>query len=218
MDIDLAKQRSRTIATISKYYARYHYSDKTEQLIISSSLLNIIWNTWCLFWKNYWICHIRGGIYFDKQKVIGIHSQLGYNQACAYASSLRGNRPNQNYTIGDSIPHYKEPTWGDYKIIENIATNISSRYPMLSIRMHYILGILPVYKDELNDFQTIRNSFIHLNHGSIKSLENLRPFYIFPENENILNILNVSRIGDTQPCFPSLTDNMIGFLKNLREA
>ena len=70
MAIDLAQQRSRTISIISKYTSYYKYSNKDEQIIISSSLLNIIWNNWCKFWRNYWIANIGGGIYFDKLLVV----------------------------------------------------------------------------------------------------------------------------------------------------
>lgn len=214
--MDLAKQRARTISIISKYYSCYNYSNRTEQIIVSSSLLNIIWNNWCQFWRNYWIFNVQGGIYLDKTKFCGIYPTLTFNQACAYAAHLKTSRPDSRYRFGDAIPHYQEPTWGDYDKIINIATNLLS-FPQITNRMNYIIGLLPTYMDELKDFQTIRNAFIHLNYGAIKNLEGLKASYIFPNNLGILDILNVRRIGNTAPCFRSITNNMLGLLQNLCE-
>lgn len=214
--MDLVKQRTRTITIIAKYYSCYKYSNKTEKIIVSSSLLNIIWNNWCQFWRNYWIFNICGGIYLDKIRYIGIYPSLSPNQACAYAAHLRSCSPIRSYNYGDYIQHYQEPTWGDYDRIVNIATNLSN-HPQLSSRMNYIISILPAYMNELKDFQKIRNSFVHLNYGAIKDLENIKSNYIFSCNSDILDILNARRIGNTSPCFLSMTDNMIGLLKNLYE-
>ena len=116
----------------------------------------------------------------------------------------------------DSIAYHKEPTWGDYDKIINIASNLSSN-TALTIRMHYILALLPSYQDEIKDFQIIRNAFIHLNDGAIKELESLRNLYVFSTHSNVVNILNATRIGNTSPCFKSMTDNMIGVLNNIYE-
>lgn len=81
--------------------------------------------------------------------------------------------------------------------------------------MTYLLGLLPSYKDELIEFQIIRNSFIHLNNNSIKQLEQLRQFYIFQSSSDILDILNAKRIGNSKVCFQSINDNLMGLLRNL---
>lgn len=214
MFIDLARQRVRTISIITKYYSYYNYSNKAEQFIISSSLLNILWNNWCHFWRCYWIFNISGGIYFDKSRFGGIYPSLNSNQACAYAAHLRYSQPVRTYHYGDTIDFYKEPTWGDYDKIINIASNLQTHQQLFS-RMDYILNLLPFYMNELKDFQHIRNAFIHLNYNTIKDLESLKSVYIFPNNCDILNILNVKRIGNATPCFRAIKDSMIGLLINL---
>lgn len=215
--MDLAKQRARTVAIISKYCDAYKYSNRTEQLIISSSLLNLIWNNWNLFWRNYWIFMTLGGVYLDKSKFVGVEPTLSQNQASAYAAHFRSNTPIRGYNIGDSIPSHKEPTWGCYETIVNIATGFLNCHPSLSARLSYLIGLLPLYKDEIKDFQTIRNSFIHLGPDKIKDIENLLPRYIRTPNSVTLDILNFKRIGNSTPCFKSMTENMVGLLNNLYE-
>ena len=213
MAIDLAQQRSRTISIISKYTSYYKYSNKDEQIIISSSLLNIIWNNWCKFWRNYWIANIGGGIYFDKSIIMGIFPNYDTPQLCAYLSHLQ-SIPVKRYTPGSRLNHFSEPTWGDYNKIINIASNLST-ITSLGAQMTYLLGLLPSYKAELIEFQIIRNSFIHLNNNSIKQLEQLRQFYIFQSSSDILDILNAKRIGNSKVCFQSINDNLMGLLRNL---
>ena len=214
--MDIAKLRARTIAVISKYTSYYVYSNPDEQLFVSSGLLNVIWNNWCQFWRNYWIFTIQGGIYLDKTLFAGIYPAMTRIQACAYAAHLKCTPPKRSYNLGETIDFYKEPTWGDYDVIVNIAANLSGM-PALSARMNYLIALLPTYQNELKEFQRIRNAFIHLNEGAVKDLETLRPLYIFGSDNNIVNILNATRVGHTSPCFKAMTDNMLGVLCNLYE-
>ncbi len=169
------------------------------------------------FWRNYWFFTIQGGVlYLDKTFFSGIYPAITMVQACAYAAHFRCIPPKRNYRLGDSVDFHKEPTWGDYDVIVNIATNLSY-VPILSTRMNYLIALLPTYQNELKEFQKIRNAFIHLSEGAVKDLETLRPSYIFGYSNEVVNILNATRIGNISPCFKSMTDNMLGVLYNLYE-
>lgn len=207
--IDLAKKRSRLLIIIEKYKGLYRYSTKEEQFLISSSLLNFIWNSWSSFWRDYWIVYTTGGIDIAKKIVVGIHPDLDCSQACAYVNQYA--RIRYRYSYGDRITHFSEPTWGDTSIITNIASGLVSNIPQMS----YLISLIPIYKNELDDFQKIRNSFIHLNKNAIKQLDMMRPNYIFAPNQSILDILNTKRLGKTNICFYSMLDTMSGLLINL---
>lgn len=210
--IDLAKKRRRLLTIINKYKTLYQYSTKEEQLLISSSLSNFIWNSWSTFWRNYWIVYIRGGIDLSKQKVTGLHPELNISQACAFANQYKNSYNRSKYRYADTICPYNEPNWGDSSLITNIASeflNIQS--------MGYLVSLIAEYKNELDDFQKIRNSFIHINNNSINQLQLLKPHYIFTSRQPIIDILNAKRFGTTKICFYSVLDSMSGLLGNLNQ-
>lgn len=206
--IDLSKRRYRTICVIEKYRQLYRYSSKEEQLLVSSSVLNFIWNAWSMFWRAYWNVYIAGGYDLTRARVGGVFPRYTIPQSCAYAKSLaRGG----SYTIGSTIQHYQEPTWGDPKLIINVASGLLPHIPS----MNYLISFITSYKTELEELQKIRNAYIHINNESVNSLRSLEPLYIFRHDQKLLDILETKRIGSSKICFDSLVDNMVGCLENL---
>lgn len=209
--INLKKKRDRLLDIIDKNKDLYSHSNKKEQLIISSSLLNIIWNSWSDFWRNYWIVYITGGLSISESKIIGLHPEFDSCQACAFVNQFKRHPIITRYRHADTIPYYGEPNWGDPTTIINIASGLISQIT----DCNYLVSFISIYKIELEEFQKIRNTFIHLNKNTIKQLQNMQCNFIFTADQSIIDILDAKRIGNSNICFYSMLDNMSGLLNNL---
>ena len=82
--IDLSKKRIRYLEISRNYSDLYQYTNDKEQYVISSGVLNFIWNSWNNFWRDYWVCHVSGGIDFQKNPVLGIYPGYNDKQCCHF--------------------------------------------------------------------------------------------------------------------------------------
>lgn len=208
----LNKKKKRFLQSLDKYESIYKFNNKEEYLIISNGILNFIWNVWCNFWRDYWLSHINGGYYFDHSK---LNKLKRYNdkQAIHYLCHLAGKF--SSHSPGQSIiGNHLEITWGDYNKIEDIALKLLVIDPSLT-HLNYLLGIIPNYKIEINHFQQIRNSFIHLNNENIKKLDIIKPYYIFNNNQDAIEILESNHLNSGDICFFHLTNHLRGLVMNL---
>jgi hypothetical protein len=207
---NLIYKKMRFVKVVDIYSSLYVYTNSKEQLIISSGVLNFIWNYWNNFWRDYWITHVSGGYNMDGSYISPIYSKYNDKQCCHYLLFACGKRKQHNY--GDSINgSYQEVTWGDPKIIADIA----SHFLTTNNHMNIVLGLLSHYKTFIEHFQIIRNSFIHLNNDNIYYLNKIAGYYIFGPNHRLIDILDTKEISSSTICFINLTDNMKGMIRNL---
>lgn len=208
--IDLSKKRVRYLEICRNYSDLYQYTNDKEQHVISSGVLNFIWNSWNNFWRDYWICHVVGGIDFQKNPVLGIYPEYNDKQSCHFLLYKLGKRRNHNF--GDSITgSYQEATWGDPQVIQKIAFKLIPNYPQMTT----LLGILSSYQTEIEHFQKIRNAFIHLNRDNVKGLKRLTGYYIFSASLRLIDILESQSSTSGTRCFDHLNENMKGLLLNM---
>lgn len=208
---DLSHKRERFYSLADDYSALYSYSNKQQQLTVSAGILNFIWNGWNNFWREYWLTHVCGGLDFSKNPITPIHVNYRDKEACHFLLFACGKRNRHN--LNDSIlGSHQEATWGDPKIIADIATHLM---PYHNTNMSYLLGVLGIYQTSLEHFQKIRNSFIHLNNENINNLNSISGHYSFNSNQKLIDILDSTNINTSTQCFANLVDNMRGMLQNL---
>ncbi len=210
MMVDLRKKRIRFIEVCRNYSELYNYSNHKEQMIASSGILNIIWNSWNNFWRDFWISHVSGGFDFRKNRVNGIFPKYNDRQCCHYLLFQLGRRKSHSY--GDSIiGSFQEATWGDPQVIQKIAFQLISHYPQMS----NLLGVLSIYQRDIEHFQKIRNTLIHLNKDNVDGLSLISGYYTFTPEQRVIDILESSSISSGARCFEHLNENMKGFLLNM---
>jgi len=208
--VDLSKKRIRYIEICRNYVELYQFSNAKEQQVISSGILNFIWNSWNHFWREYWICHISGGLDFNRNRIPGIFPHYNEKQCCHYLLYKLGKKRVHNN--GDCIiGSFQEATWGDPNIIQRIAFELIPAYP----KMSNLLSILSSYQKEIEHFQKIRNSFIHLNNDNINGLNSISGYYIFNTSQSLIDILDSKSIINNSKCFDHLNENMKGLLLNI---
>lgn len=208
----LRDKKNRFLQVLDKYENLYKHTNKEEYLIVSNGILNFIWNNWNNLWRDYWLAHINGGFYIDSLSLNKIYK---YNdkQSLHYLCYLSGKFG--RHITGQSITgSHQEITWGDFDKIEKIANEMYILFPHLT-HINYLLSLIGTYKNEIQQFQLIRNSFIHLNNESIKKLETIRSHYIFTPDQTLIEILESKHISSNKKCINHLIDNMRGLIINL---
>jgi len=206
----LEHSRERFYKITEEYSKLYSFSNRREQLTLTNGVLNFIWNSWNNYWRNYWIAHVSGGLNVDKSLITPIHPNYTDKEACHYLLFACGKRKRHN--LHDSISgSHQEATWGDPKIIESIALSLQHQHP----QMVYVLGLLSIYKTNIEHLQRIRNSFTHLNNENIYHLNSIDSYYSFGHNHKLIDILESTTISNSTKCFDNIIDNLNGFLQNL---
>jgi hypothetical protein len=208
----LLSHKHRRFDDVIRYYSTFYTSttNQKERLTLSIGVLNFIWNHWNNFWRDYWIAHVSGGYDLNNNPITSIHNNYTDKQCCHYLLYACGKRRNHNH--GDAIlGTYQEATWGDPTIITRIATTMLSHHTNMS----YLLGLIGHYQIYIEHFQTIRNTFIHLNNENVYNLNSITGHYRFTSGQGLINILDTVEIYSSTRCFDNLLDNMTGLIDNL---
>ena len=207
---DLANKRMRILNVLQKYACYYQYNNREEKLLITSSVMNFLWNQWNNFWRDYWLAHVTGGIYLDRSNINPLFPNYTDKQGCNHLLIICGRRKKK--TEGNSIAgNYQEISWGDPQNMTKIASSMSVQHNHLT----YLLSLVGVYQTRIKHFQKIRNSFIHLNNENINRLNSISGYYSFEPNQEIIEILESQDIESSNRCFDSLMNNMTGMIRNL---
>lgn len=210
---DLRLKRKRFIENVETYKLFYKSSPQQDYIINSSGILNFIWNSWNNFWRDYWLAHINGGYYFDRSRLNKHFPNYNDKQSCHFLCHLSGKIKNHN--VGDAlVGSHQEITWGDYDKIIDIATKLSSIQPT-NTHLQILPTILASYQTEIQHFQKIRNSFIHLNNEKMFDLNNIQSYYIFRSGQKNIEILDAVNMVSNLNCFDHLTSHISGVVTNL---
>jgi len=210
--IDLRHKKQRIVQSLDNYRPLYksNWQPERNKLSYTAGVLNSIWNIWNNFWREYWISHVVGGVYINSSPIRPIYPNFSKKQAIFFLLIKLGRRRiNQ---IGYSIVgRHQEPAWGDINIIEKLASELLSNHSHLQ----QLLNLIGYYRSQIEDFQLIRNSFIHLNSENISKLNNLQGKYIFNSSQKLIDILEANILGGRETCFEDLVANMKGLILNL---
>ena len=212
--INLAKKRVRFIYISQKYNKLYQKSCSGEQnhemfLVVTSGTLNFIWHNWNLFWRNFWLAHLIGGIDLYNKPFHGLFPNYDEQQALyQLLVYLQKRKPNPGARINGT---YQEATWGDPNIIIKLAVELMPSYSY----MNYLVSLMSYYIQPIRHLQTVRNSLIHLTHHNIKQLFNLARHYRFQPGQKIIYITFAREIGTAEIAVNYWLNKMEGLLLNI---
>ncbi|MDR6733477.1 hypothetical protein J2X77_000318 [Sphingobacterium sp. 2149] len=209
----LRDKRNRLVNLISKYELNYKKTTQEEYLVTASGVINVIWNNWNNYWREFMLSHINGGFYIDNTRLV---KQFPYNDnvAICYLCYLHKNtvhRHTPSHTLSGS---HLELTWGDIDKIEDMLFKLLNQFPV-NRHLNYVLSLVGSYKTEIKHFQKIRNGFIHLNNSKILDFQNLRSHYLFSSSHKPIDIIESIHMGSNDRCMNHLLNNMRGFLIQL---
>jgi len=210
--IDLRHKKRRIVQSLDNYRPLYKskWTPQRTKLSYTAGVLNSIWNIWNNFWREYFIAHIIGGLYVNGNLITPIQPNYSKGQAIFFLLIKLGKRKanrNGNSIIGT----HQEPTWGDIIIIEKLASELLQFHPHL----HQLLNLIGYYRIQVEHFQQIRNSFIHLNNENISKLNNIQNRYVFSSSQKLIDILEANILGGNETCFEDLIDNLKGLVLNI---
>ena len=213
--INLAKKRVRFLCIAQKYNELYqrdfhlYVQNHDNFLAVTSGILNIIWNNWNLFWRNFWVAHLIRGVNFCNKPFYGLCPNYDEQQALyQLLVYLNKRRPNPGARIAGS---YQEATWGDPNIIIKLAVELRFSYSY----MNYLASLMSHYIQPIEHFKIVRNSLIHLNHYNIKEIFNLKSYYRFHALEKIIFIPFAREIVSNELAINYWLNNMKGLLLNI---
>ena len=148
--------------------------NQLKKFIVATGLLNHIWQSWNQFWRAYWIAHIIGGKDLQNKKITPLYPHLNEAQALHYLLTLIGKRTRG--TIGIVNFSYQEATWGDIKVIQDLATELSPS----SNNVNNVLIAASLFGTTIEHFQIIRNAQIHISASNMttKLRTSVIPYYI----------------------------------------
>ena len=199
--IKLYKKRNRFYQCADYTYS-YYKTVSANNIIITSGALNHIWNQWNSFWRSYFMLYAIGGYDCHNIKVGGFYNTLRQNQVACFYQRIKAN---QRYTLGNDIPFYRELTWGDPDVIVDLLSSSSVTIPNSS----YVIGLITMYKNEISDFQKIRNSFVHMNNMILNDMKRVvLPRYRLNRNQKIIEILYATSLNTGGECFRTLVDSL----------
>ena len=206
--IRLYKRRARFTQSAEIAYLFYRAS-KNKNIVVTSGTLNYIWNLWNSFWRYYFMAYAIGGIDCGKKKIKGFKSTFRQNEIACFYQCIKNKG---KYTLGKSIKYYYEITWGDPNVICALLSSSQVNIPTAN----YVLGLIGTYRDDILDFQKIRNSFIHMNTFGLGELERaVLPRYRLKSGQETINILDSVSLSSNGECFRTLLDSMNACLSYL---
>jgi len=135
------------------------FSDMSwEDNKLISGAINSTWDSWNILIRELWLIGFYQNYLFHPGHSKKIEESVALNRI------NHTNRPRYQ-SSNHNLVFYKEPTWGDPNTIDRIA----SYYPRSSFAQN-MSSPLSLFKEEINDFQKIRNNIIHCSNGGMKEL------------------------------------------------
>lgn len=207
------RKRKIRFLQISNSSVPYYNSTEADQLkkfIVATGLLNHVWQSWNQFWRAYWIAHVIGGQDLQNNKIVPLHPNLSEPEALYYLLTLVGNK--KKGSTGVVLFSYEEKTWGDLKIIQDLAVHLSSS----SNNVNKVLDAASLFGMTIEHFQTIRNSQIHISTSSMNKLKSIVPYYVVASKLKYPHdIIEARELSSGKIAIRAWIENMNNFLAYL---
>lgn len=207
----LRKKKSRFAQISNLSLAHYNFTDSNQarKFIVATGLLNHIWQNWNQFWRAYWLAHIIGGKDLKNNKIIPLSSHLTEPQALYYLLTLINRKPKGS--TGVIKASYQEATWGDIKIIQDLALKLSS--PKNSV--NNVLNAVSLFSLTINHIQIIRNAQIHISKSNMNKLASVVPYYVISKPKYPHDIIEAKELSSGKTAINAWVENMNSFLSYL---
>lgn len=150
-----------------------------ECYIISTGVINAIWQSWNNLWRNYWFLFINGGVLGNGRDINPMAVDLPAIPASPKQDEmlynfLRPTFPNlyQRRFPQKKVPSYNEPTWGAMNLLSTITTYYSNEYTISGVSTAAqsttnLLGALNLIGTQVDHLQYVRNAAVHLTKDSV---------------------------------------------------
>jgi len=209
----LRKKKIRFLQISSAAITHYdcNETDQLKKFIVATGLLNHIWQSWNQFWRAYWISHIIGGNNLQNQKIIPLNSNLSEPEALYHLLTLIPNKKKRG-SKGTVHYSYQEATWGDLKIIEDLAFELSSS----SNNISNVSNAVNLFGINIKHFQTVRNAQTHLSASNMKKLSLVTPYYVIGSKPKYPHdIIEAKELVSSKIALRAWIENMNDFLAYL---
>ena len=205
------KVRFLQISNLSILHYDLTEPDQLKKFIVATGLLNHIWQSWNQFWRAYWIAHIIGGKDLQNNKIVPLHPGLSEPQALYYLLTLIGKQ--KRGSIGFINSSHYEATWGNIKVIQDLATQLSSS----SNNVNKTLNAASLFGTTIEHFQIIRNSQVHISASNMTTkLRSVIPYYVIASNPKYPhNIIEAKEISSGKIAIKAWIETMNDFLNYL---
>ena len=191
-----------------RYREEMHRSNSLpieKQFLLECGIINILWQSWCQFWRVYWLSLLMGGLDISGNKIVKHSSYLSEQHAVNYL---------KNGCSGDPLPHYREPTWGSRDTIEKIALRLYRLDPQLnpqvlvSKKANLVLSAVGLIGNSLDHFQLVRNASIHIDSHQMRSkVPTVYPYYSVSNVKYPTEILRSTKLEDNKIAYDSWRDD-----------
>jgi hypothetical protein len=175
--ISIKKRKARTLTALQLAQDKFAQSrPKTpiESATITTGIVNYMWHAWISFWRHYWLAHVIGGCGVSGIRVQGISPSLTTQEALTHMRVL-ANRPLQKK--GGLIQgSHQELTWGDLRIIVDIASSLSGNYAGLNS----VLAAASLHGNSVEHLQIVRNAHVHPSESNVARIRQIASFYVVP--------------------------------------
>jgi hypothetical protein len=207
--IILRQRRSRLISEAIRLGELLHHCggpNTSESAIWSTGILNHLWQTWCCFWRYYWLAYVQGGKDAGGSLIRGFCPGISEPEAIYQMLILAGKR--KVGSQGTIFSSHQEATWGDIQKIQDIANRLLSVYPGLS----RVLSAASLHGQNISHLHVTRNSQVHPGRSAQANVLILAPHYLVRSSHFTATELVYSReIRSGKLALSSWIDSMIAF-------
>ncbi len=179
--------------------------DEKEAFITLSGHTNFLWQSWCKFWRIYWLVFLRGGIGLKNNlQVAALPTSTAreLDSISTFLTVIRGRRIVLN-------GHHQEPTWGDFDFIKKCAIAANSISPAMLYGSN-VLNAFSVIGNTPKHFQIVRNASIHLDRFSMAQVQtDVVPSYLITKIRYPTDILSAEDLGSRKKAINMWLDDLI---------
>lgn len=176
--ISIKRRKARTLAALQLAQDRFSQNRPTtpfESATTTTGIVNFMWHAWISFWRHYWLAHVIGGCGPSGNRVPGIGASLTVEEALAEMRILAKRPLKRNGRLVRALNgSHEELTWGDLKVIQDIAISLSANYATLSS----VLSAASLHGSSVEHLQIIRNAHVHPSKSNVARIQSIAPFYV----------------------------------------
>lgn len=192
----------------------YDFSERShiKKYIFATGVLNQIWQSWNYFWRSYWLAYVIGGKDLQNHRIISpIYPYYRESQALYYLLTLLGKRKANSQ--GSIIGSYQEATWGDFIVLQNLASQLSSHHTDIA----RVLSAFTLFGDSVQHFQIVRNAQVHISTSNMdKIIHTVVPSYVISSKIKYPHeILEARKLRSARPAINDWIYDMDQFLQEL---
>jgi hypothetical protein len=211
--ISIMRRKARTLAALQLANEKLALNPPAlpvESSITTTGTINYMWHAWISFWRHYWLAHIIGGSVSPGIRVQGVRPTLTVGEALAHMRVL-ANRPlnRRNGPVLALIGSHEEITWGDLKIIQDVASSLSINFSSLNS----VLAAASLHGLSVEHLQIVRNAHVHPSKSSVARIQQISRFYIVPANcSRPSEIIYSTEMSSGKQAFVHWVDSLCNFI------